>query len=202
MPALIVGFAGYAVARIFVQNWLRQRYETPLTTTWPARSGFTKPKLDKAWILELRPSDRLGHAIAPPLNPLHACETRGDRRASRSSTRHACPPNLYNHAVYQPASRFWLFQGIETAIFGGVAVVADPVRGVVDPRADRAERQVGRTGARRGSSAGAPKLCSTSGMSTLPSLRWCVSSTAISVRDDVTAVPLSVCRWRTPASLR
>ena len=29
----------------------------------------------------------------------------------------------YNHAVYQPASRFWLFQGIETALFGGAAVV-------------------------------------------------------------------------------
>ena len=28
----------------------------------------------------------------------------------------------YNHAVYQPASRFWLFQGIETALFGGVAL--------------------------------------------------------------------------------
>ncbi len=26
-------------------------------------------------------------------------------------------------AVYQPASRFWLFQGIETALFGGVALV-------------------------------------------------------------------------------
>ena len=28
----------------------------------------------------------------------------------------------YDHAVYQPASRFWLFQAIETAAFGGVAV--------------------------------------------------------------------------------
>jgi len=25
--------------------------------------------------------------------------------------------------VYQPAGRFWLFQGIETALFGGVGVV-------------------------------------------------------------------------------
>jgi hypothetical protein len=28
----------------------------------------------------------------------------------------------YFHAVYQPASRFWLFQGIETALFGGSAL--------------------------------------------------------------------------------
>jgi len=26
--------------------------------------------------------------------------------------------------VYQPASRFWLLQGIEAAIFGGLALVA------------------------------------------------------------------------------
>ncbi len=27
------------------------------------------------------------------------------------------------HAVYEPASRFWLLQGIETALFGGIALV-------------------------------------------------------------------------------
>ena len=35
VPALVVGFAGYTAARIFVQGWLRQRYEAPLTSTWP-----------------------------------------------------------------------------------------------------------------------------------------------------------------------
>ena len=29
--------------------------------------------------------------------------------------------HIYNIAVYQPASRFWLFQGIEAAIFTGLA---------------------------------------------------------------------------------
>jgi hypothetical protein len=35
----------------------------------------------------------------------------------------ARPGAGYNHAVYQPDSRFWLFQSIETALFGGIAVV-------------------------------------------------------------------------------
>lgn len=122
VPALIVGFAGYAAARIFVQAWLRQRYETPHTITWPARAGFTNPKLDKAWVLDLRPTDRLGHPIAPPLNPLHACE-RVAKKGIQIVDPSCLPADLYNHAVYQPASRFWLFQGIETAMFGGVAVV-------------------------------------------------------------------------------
>ncbi len=122
VPALIAGLAGYTVARIFVQNWLRERYETPLTITWPARSGFRTPKLEKAWILELRPSDRLGHAITPPDAALHACERVGGGQAVEIVDPSCLPAGLYNHAVYQPASRFWLFQGIETALFAGAGV--------------------------------------------------------------------------------
>lgn len=118
VPALILAFAGYTVARVFVQGWLRQRYEAPLTSTWPARSGFRAPQLDKAWILDLQPTDRLGNPIALPLDRLPACERVMGKVVDPS----CLPANLYNHAVYHPASRFWLFQGIETAIFGGVAV--------------------------------------------------------------------------------
>jgi len=28
----------------------------------------------------------------------------------------------FTHAVYQPASHFWALQGIETALFGGIAL--------------------------------------------------------------------------------
>jgi hypothetical protein len=120
-PALIAGFAGFAAARIFVQNWLRQRFEAPLTTTWPARGGPDPAKLDKAWILQMRPSDRSGHAVAPPLSALHGCEHAAGKGV-RIVDPSCLPANLYNHAVYQPAGRFWLFQGIETALFGGIAV--------------------------------------------------------------------------------
>jgi hypothetical protein len=122
VPALITGFAGYTVVRIFVQNWLRERFEAPLTSTWPARSGFSTPKLDKAWVLELRPSDRLGHTIAQPLSPRPAC-ARTIEKGVQAIDPSCLPRNLFNHAVYQPASRFWLFQGIETALFAGTAVV-------------------------------------------------------------------------------
>jgi hypothetical protein len=123
VPALIAAFAGYVVARIFVQNWLRERYESPLSVTWPARSGFDKPEIAKAWILELHPSDRFGHALAPPLSPEDACRRVGDGNGVVQVIDPSClPENLYNHAVYQPASRFWEFQIIETALFGGVAV--------------------------------------------------------------------------------
>ena len=34
VPALMVAFAAYVASRIFVDTWLRQRFETPLTATW------------------------------------------------------------------------------------------------------------------------------------------------------------------------
>jgi hypothetical protein len=121
VPALIAGFAGYVVLRVFVQSWLRQRFESPLSVTWPARNGFEKPALAKAWILELFPSDRSGHAIAPPLGPQRACDAVGNGKGGLKVIDPSClPASLFNHAVYQPASRFWLFQGIETALFAGL----------------------------------------------------------------------------------
>jgi hypothetical protein len=123
VPALIAGFAGYVVLRVFVQSWLRQRFESPLSVTWPARNGFEKPELARAWILELFPSDRAGHAIAPPLGAQGACEAVGNGKGGVKVIDPSClPGSLFNHAVYQPASRFWLFQGIETALFAGLGV--------------------------------------------------------------------------------
>jgi hypothetical protein len=124
VPALLVAFGGYVIARVFVRGWLRERFETPLTSTWPARDGGPPAKLDKAWILELRPSDRLGNAVAPPLQRMPGCEgaAQGAGEGIRVADPSCLPDSLYNHAVYHPASRFWLFQGYETALFGGVAV--------------------------------------------------------------------------------
>jgi len=106
-----------------VQNWLRERYESPLSSIWPARSGLEKPELAKAWILELRPSDRFGHAITPQFGRLQECGPVGNGTGGVKVVDPSClPDNLYNHAIYQPASRFWAFQGIETALFAGAAV--------------------------------------------------------------------------------
>ena len=118
--AIDASFVGYTVARIFVQHWLRQRYETPLTATWARGS---RPNLNSAWVLSEGPSNRLGHPLPNELGVLQACS-----RAINNHVRVINPDCLashgggYNHAVYQPASRFWLFQGIETALFGGIAL--------------------------------------------------------------------------------
>jgi hypothetical protein len=111
VPALVVAFAGYVASRLVVEGWLRQHYRPPLTATWPARSNG--PDLSHAWVILQRPSDKFGH-------PIQTLLVLRDCVSPTKCLAHKLPG--YTHAVYQPASRFWLFQGIETALFAGVAV--------------------------------------------------------------------------------
>jgi hypothetical protein len=120
----MVAFAGYVPVRLFVDNWLRRRYETPLSATWPNTPRYTGPDLFHSWVLSEEPTNRLGHVVNLPFGLLATCS-----RAISSTVRNINPECLaqpgagFNHAVYQPASRFWTFQGIETGLYCGTALV-------------------------------------------------------------------------------
>jgi hypothetical protein len=122
VPAVIVGFVAYVVCRVFlVEGWLRERYVAPSTRTW--RVDHLGPGLSKDWILRGYPSDKFGHPLSQAFGVIQGCS-----KAFKSHAQIIDPACLarngvgYNHVVFQPASRFWLFQGIETAIFGGVGL--------------------------------------------------------------------------------
>jgi ABC-type transport system involved in multi-copper enzyme maturation permease subunit len=119
VPALIVAFAGYFAARIFVDTWLRQRLVAPLTATW-RRGAHAPTNLNHAWVMSEQNSDKLGHAVAPALGCLRGSGVLTKLRTKNCLVEHG--PG-YTHAVYQPASHFWALQGIETALFGGIALV-------------------------------------------------------------------------------
>ena len=127
VPAIVVAFVGYLATRIFVDTWLRQRLVAPLTATWstgPSGRGAGPANLNHAWVLTERPSDKLGHAISLPFGPESCLRQLGTHAKPLSPN---CPiptPPIaaYIHAVYQPASRFWLLQGIETSLFAGVGL--------------------------------------------------------------------------------
>jgi hypothetical protein len=113
VPAVVIGFAVYMGARVFVDVWLRQRFVTPLSAIWPRnRPG---PDLSHAWVLSEYPSDRLGHHLPTHLSR-GTCATKLDPHCLVKLV------GAYTHTIYQPAGRFWLFQGIETALFGGLAL--------------------------------------------------------------------------------
>lgn len=114
--AIGIGFVGYLALRLVIQTWVRQNYVAPIRKVWPF--GQSGGPSESAWILQAAPSDRFGHQL-PNADLIVATCARGPKTAMAACA-HA--HGLYNLAVYQPASRFWLFQGIETAIFGGTAL--------------------------------------------------------------------------------
>ncbi len=120
VPGLVIGFAGYFAARIFVDTWLRQRLLSPLSATWAA-AGRQPAALAHAWVLSQYPSDRLGQRVGPQLGACVQLVGPGKRLVDPSClARHG---GGYTHAVYQPASHFWPLQGIETGLFAGTALL-------------------------------------------------------------------------------
>jgi hypothetical protein len=97
----------YFAFRIGIQTWARPHYLAPVRAVWaPGSEGPTN--LDRAWSIVSGPSDP---------RALAQCLTVSKLNTERCLRAH----HVLNVAVYQPASRFWLFQGIETAIFAGAA---------------------------------------------------------------------------------
>ena len=112
VPALVVAFVAYFASRIFVDTWLRQRLVSPVTATFaPDRA----PDLNRDWVLQEFPSDRLGHPVMPFVPPCPGGGTCVGPTKPGADV-------AFMHAVYHPANHFWPLQLIETALFGGAAL--------------------------------------------------------------------------------
>lgn len=111
-----IGLLGYFALRIGLQTWGRQNYFPPLRRIWPA--GTPPPaNLDRAWSISSGPSSAGGHPIAAN-HVIMLCN--GPKRSVFACLR---SHDIYNFAVYQPASRFWAMQGVEAAIFAGLGLI-------------------------------------------------------------------------------
>lgn len=120
--ALIVAFGAYVAARLFVESWLRRRFIAPVAATW--RLNAAGPNLSHAWIIRVGPSNKAGHFFSGGSDAFQSCAKvgpQGDKTLGAGcAARHGAG---FTHALYQPASRFWEFQGLETALFGGIAIL-------------------------------------------------------------------------------
>lgn len=115
--ALVTSFVGYFVARLLVDAGLRRHFLTPASITFGR--GRQPAVLDRAWVLTQYPSDRAGHRAS-----LFDCaHPVGAHRAAIDETCLARHGLVYSHATYFPAHDFWALQGIETALYGGVALL-------------------------------------------------------------------------------
>jgi len=130
LPALGIALAGFVGVRLVIALWLRLHYMTPVTVYYKLTAPFTPPGSyllvtngfvgpdGKPAALDYNVPNYNG--VALPSACVHATQN--------SPNPQAVLPCLAAHGyrasvTFQPASRFWAFQGIETGIFVVLAAV-------------------------------------------------------------------------------
>lgn len=110
-PSLIVAFAGYVAARVFVDSSLRDHLVAPLKATY---KGAEQPSfLYNAHVVSMRIVLPGGKAF-------------GSGGFSISGQNKFAAPDLRNavfHVVYHPASHYWPLQLTETGLFVGISAI-------------------------------------------------------------------------------
>ena len=132
VPAMVVTLVGYLAVRIPIEIWARPNYLPPLSVTWdPYLVAAPKMQPGEPGLDPLTDGfvDHAGHPIPHAHAPFDTCGTgpfppwQGQGTTVWNGLFTACTHAhgwLYT-ATWQPADRFWLFQGIESAIFFGLA---------------------------------------------------------------------------------
>jgi ABC-type transport system involved in multi-copper enzyme maturation permease subunit len=130
IPAMVITLAVFAFVQVAWPNWVRPDLITPVSYTKPlsigrldevmvsngsgmtVRDSATKPG---AWIISNVSVKPNGQVFTGPATK--ACTGQGMRACDASITR----LHLHQVVTYQPASRFWELQWVETAIFLALA---------------------------------------------------------------------------------
>jgi ABC-type transport system involved in multi-copper enzyme maturation permease subunit len=139
LPAIAVTLAGFIAVRAVIFMVLRRSFMTAVTSYFPIGSGFAPA--GSAWqlaagfvggdgqplILPLSTNGAViggvGAGVGLPVSSLPAqCQAAAGNGPLTAAAYHAVVSCAQAHGIrgyvtYQPASRYWAFQGIETGIF-------------------------------------------------------------------------------------
>lgn len=116
LPALAVTIAAFVAVRVPIAVYLRPHFLAPLRATFPVMSPGQLPA--GAWELtrSLVGPGGAASGVSDVSSVPAACQTYGFQ--SKGIVGQCLAQHGYRMAVtYQPDSRFWTFQGIETGIF-------------------------------------------------------------------------------------
>ncbi len=134
VPAMFVTLAGFLGATQAITSW-RPYFLPPLSATWDPYVSNGPPLQGSDWILYMGPVDKMGHSVAyptvdqacmPPIQPpALGVQTTITTPMGAGSPYAACMQahDWLSTVVWQPADRYWTFQGIESAIFVGAALI-------------------------------------------------------------------------------
>jgi len=143
LPALAVTLAGFIVVRAAVTLWLRPHYLSAITVTYKLFTGYTPA--GSYWQLAQGIRFPGGGLVPVPNGPAvdgipvgslpPACAAAASGIRPGPSCRQALAA-YHGFITYQPASRYWAFQGIEFGIFAALAAALIAVAAVVLLRRD------------------------------------------------------------------
>jgi hypothetical protein len=143
LPALAVTLAGFIVVRAAVTLWLRPHYLSAITVTYKLFTGYTPA--GSYWQLAQGIRFPGGGLVPVPNGPAvdgipvgslpPACAAAASGIRPGPSCRQALAA-FHAFITYQPASRYWAFQGIEFGIFAALAAALIAVTAVVLLRRD------------------------------------------------------------------
>jgi hypothetical protein len=146
LPAMAVTLAGFIAVRAAIALWLRPHYMSAITASYKASgAGYTPP--GSYWQIShgiLGPNGQLisqntslGTIDGVPFNYLPgSCAAPVHGRSAVSPSCAQALAHFRGFLTYQPADRYWAFQGIETGIFLLLAVALIAVTAAVLLRAD------------------------------------------------------------------
>jgi hypothetical protein len=112
--AIGLALVAFFVARIAIENWARPRYASALEESWVEGAGVD---LRGAWVFRERGELRVTDGGPPDPAIVASCVADPTGKSFDAACLAEHDVVQYTHAVYHPASRFWLFQGIEAGIF-------------------------------------------------------------------------------------
>ena len=119
MPAMAATLVGFVGLRLIIAGIVRKHFVSPVTKTYVPLPGVDTSH-PGAWVFSQKTIDGSGHTV-PQFTVGSVC--RATKASTQASLDHCVRAHGFlNTDVLQPASRFWLFQGIEAALFGGLAI--------------------------------------------------------------------------------
>jgi hypothetical protein len=144
LPAMAITLAGFITVRAVIAFWLRAHYMTAVTVTHQVLSGY-RPA-GPIWQLGNGVLDAHGHPIPAPAGPEvynvplsylpASCANVAKGVAGVAPSCRDALTRFQAYLTYQPGSRYWAFQGIETGIFVLLAAALIAATAIVVLRRD------------------------------------------------------------------
>jgi hypothetical protein len=120
LPAMGATLAGFAVVRILVETLARPRYMAARTASIPIASTRQFNEFSGDWVSSSGVTNGDGKLVVPNsgMHCVTSGATHGQPSCGSDLLQQGLGPGPFsNWQQFQPADRFWAFQGIEVGIF-------------------------------------------------------------------------------------